>query len=182
MNLILEMVFQNLSKGLGGWMIARGVATSDQAQAIVGGIVAALAVGWHLWSAFRAKTAQTAAAAATSQATSAIPIKTIVPMLLLTAGFLVAGCTSTQQRVAFNTLYSVEQTTTAALNSYDTLVIKGSVPTNDVPRISAAYNTFQAAFLVALDAAQFNTNAIAPPALIVEGQDVVNLITTIQNK
>jgi hypothetical protein len=94
----------------------------------------------------------------------------------------VAGCTSTQQRVAFNTLYSVEQTTTAALNSYDTLVIKGSVPTNDVPRISAAYNTFQAAFLVALDAAQFNTNAIAPPALIVEGQDVVNLITTIQNK
>ena len=180
MNLILEMVFQNLSKGLGGWMIARGVATSDQAQAIVGGIVAALAVGWHLWSAFRAKATQTAAA--TSQATSAIPIKTIVPMLLLTAGFLVAGCTSTQQRVAFNTLYSVEQSTTAALNSYDTLVIKGSVPTNDVPQISAAYNTFQAAFLVALDAAQFNTNAIAPPALIVEGQDVVNLITTIQNK
>ena len=101
---------------------------------------------------------------------------------ILFAGALVAGCTSSQQRVAFNTLYSVEQTTTAAVDAYDSQVIKGSVPTNDVPRVSAAFNTFQAAFLIALDAARYNTNAIAPPNLVIEGQDVLNLITSIENK
>jgi hypothetical protein len=181
MNLILEMISQNLSKALGGYMIARGVATSDQAQAIVGGIVAALAVGWHLWSAFRAKATQTAAGNCQAAKLS-VPIKTIVPMLLLTAGFLVAGCTSSQQRVAFNTLYSVEQTTRVAVDAYDMEIAMGNVPTNDVPRVSAAFNTFQAAFLVALDAAEFNTNAIAPPNLVIEGEDVVNLITTLKNK
>lgn len=94
----------------------------------------------------------------------------------------IAGCNTTQQKAAYNTLYSLEQTTTAAVDSYDTLVLQGKVPTNGVPAVSRAYNDFQAAFRVALDAVQFNTNAIAPPNLVVESQDVINLITTLKGK
>ena len=115
-----------------------------------------------------------------------VKVNTIPPctpyLVIAAAGILIAGCTAPQQRIAFKTLYSIEQTTTAAVDSYDTLVINGAVPTNDVPRVAAAFNTFQASFLLALDAAQFNTNAIAPPNLIVESQDLVNLITTLKAK
>ena len=90
------------------------------------------------------------------------------------------GCTTSQQRVTFNTLYSIEQGTTSALDGYDSLVIQGKISTNDVPKVSAAYNKFQTAFLVALDAARYNTNAIAPPSLVVESEDVVNLINSLK--
>lgn len=96
------------------------------------------------------------------------------------SGALFLGCKAPQQRVAFNTLYSLEQGVTAAIDGYDSAVIKGTVRTNDVPRVSALYNKFQASFIVALDAVRYNTNAIAPPNLVIEAQDVVNLITTLK--
>lgn len=89
------------------------------------------------------------------------------------------GCNTSQQQVAFNTLYSVEHTTVAAYDGYISGVIGGTVSTNGVPRVSKAFNTFQASFIVALDAAQFNTNSLAPNSLIVESQDVINLISAV---
>jgi len=88
------------------------------------------------------------------------------------------GCTSGQQRTSFNTIYSLESGVTKAYNGYVDLVIKGSVSTNSLPKIKKAFNDFQASELVALDAVQFNTNALAPAALVTEGQDVINLIST----
>lgn len=102
------------------------------------------------------------------------------PLLLLLAALAVAGCTATQQRISYNTLFSVEHSVTAAVDAYDSAVISGAVPTNAVPLVSRGYNQFQASMLIALDAVQFNTNAIAPPSLVVEAQDLVNLITTIK--
>lgn len=97
--------------------------------------------------------------------------------------FLVAlvGCSILQHKNTYNTLYSVEATTTAAVDGYFSLVAKGTLPTNGVPSVSTKYNLFQASFLLAIDAAQFNSNAIAPQALTVESQDLLNLITTIKN-
>ena len=95
---------------------------------------------------------------------------------------ITAGCTTNQQKIAYNTLYSVEKSTTAAYDGYIDSVIKGISTTNGVPRVSRAYNTFQASFLVALDAAQFHTNALAPSALIVESMDVINLINQVKGK
>ena len=92
---------------------------------------------------------------------------------------VLVGCAGTPQKVAYNTLYSLEVATQKALDAYDTGVVKGVIPTNDVPRISALYNKFQASFIVALDAVQYNTNAAAPPNLIIESQDVVNAINVI---
>lgn len=103
---------------------------------------------------------------------------------ILLAGFcastVIVGCKSSQQQTAFDTLYSVEQVTVSAYDSYVTLVIQGTVSTNGVPQVSKAFNTFQASCLIALDAVQYNTNALCPPDLLVESQDVVNLITDIK--
>jgi len=100
---------------------------------------------------------------------------------LLAAGLFIA-CNTNQQHIAYTTLYGLEQGVSAAYSSYLNLVIKGSLPTNDVPKVSKAFNTFQASSLVALDAVQFDTNAIAPPNLITEGQDVIHLISTVTKK
>jgi hypothetical protein len=91
------------------------------------------------------------------------------------------GCKTSQQQVVFNSLYTVEHATVTAYDGYVGLVVSGQLPTNDVPRVSKAFNTYQASFIVALDAAQFNTNALAPANLIIESQDVINLITTIKS-
>ena len=91
-----------------------------------------------------------------------------------------SGCKTSQQQAAFNTLYSVEHTTVSAYDGYLDLVVAGKLTTNAVPRVAKSFNTFQASFLVALDAAQFNTNALAPANLLVESQDVINLITQIK--
>jgi hypothetical protein len=90
------------------------------------------------------------------------------------------SCSTSQQRTAFNTLYSLENTATAAVDSYDSLLIQGKVPTNSAPRVAKAYNDFQAAMVLAVDAVHFNSNAVAPPSLVVESQDLVNLITTVE--
>ena len=95
---------------------------------------------------------------------------------------ILAGCTTPQQTVTYNTMSGLEQSVTAAVDAYDALVIKGAIPTNDVPKVTRAYNLFQASFVIALDAARYNTNAVAPPNLAVEAGDVINLINTITKK
>lgn len=100
--------------------------------------------------------------------------------LMIPLVVLLSGCNTTQQQIAFNSLSSIEQGVTTAYDGYSTLVIKGQLTTNSVPQVSKAFNDFQGAFTVALDAVQFNTNAVAPAALVVEGQDVINLIVTIE--
>lgn len=109
-----------------------------------------------------------------------------VPFLLflLAIGLcsLPQGCTTTQQTTAYKTLYSLESSTTATYQGYLDLVIKGTVATNDVPKVAKAYNAFHAGALVALDAVAYNTNALAPANLVIEAQDVVNLINTAKGK
>lgn len=101
---------------------------------------------------------------------------------LIAVVVLLIGCTATQQKATFNTLYSVEHTTTAAVDAYFGLVVRGEVSTNGVKRVATSYNNFQASFLIALDAAQFHTNALAPESLIIESQDIINLITTLKGQ
>lgn len=98
--------------------------------------------------------------------------------LFLTTG---ASCPKTTPATkAFNSIYSVEKAGTAAFNGYLAAVIDGKIPTNDLPRVSQKFNAFQASVLVALDGVQFRTNALAPPSLETEMQDLVNLINSIK--
>lgn len=79
----------------------------------------------------------------------------ILPLLVL-----LIGCAS-QSRVTYNTLASVQATTTGAFNGYLTLVVQGHLRTNDVPVVSRDYNLFQLTWSAAVALAQWNTNAAA---------------------
>lgn len=99
----------------------------------------------------------------------------IASWLFFTMVGLIA-CNTTQQRVAYTTLASLEMTTTAAVDGYYTAVIKGIASTNGIPQVSKAYNDFQKSFVLAVDLAQNNTNALAPLSLQQEASDVISLV------
>lgn len=98
---------------------------------------------------------------------------------ILLAAILI-GCTMNQQKISYNTLYSVEKVTQGAYKSYLGLAVSGKVATNDVPKVSQAYNKFQVSMVVALDSVQFNTNALAPVSLQTESIDLINMINTLK--
>jgi len=97
--------------------------------------------------------------------------------LLLCVMALATGCKTTAKQATYNTLYSLEKTTTAAFDSYISLVIDKKVNADYLPAVSSHYNKFQAAMTVAVDIAQHNTDTAAPDYLVVESQDVIHLIT-----
>lgn len=98
-----------------------------------------------------------------------VPVAFVIP--------LATSCSTTQQTTSYNTLYSLEHTTVSAYDAYVAAIIKGKVSTNGLPAVSKAFNKFQSAMALAVDAVQNSTNAIAPPALIIESADLINLIT-----
>jgi hypothetical protein len=105
--------------------------------------------------------------------------KLLLPIIVcVTIG--VAGCTTSSQRTTYNTISTVEQTATVAVDDYYTLVIKGTVSTNGVPTVSRAYNDFQQAGELAAITAQNGTNALAPASLIMEASQLGALITTLE--
>lgn len=93
-----------------------------------------------------------------------------------------SGCGTTAQTRSFNTIYTLQKTTLAAYDSYLGEVIKGTVPTNGVPAVSDAFNTFQLSTLVALDVVAWNTNAPATAHLETLSLDLLNLITKFSTK
>jgi hypothetical protein len=110
-------------------------------------------------------------------------MKSVLTLWVLICGLWVAAintsCTTSQQTTAYKTLYGLEVATTGAYDAYSKAVIAGSVPTNDVPKVSHAFNDFQAGMQAAVVAVQNNTNALAPANLVSESDAVINLITTI---
>ncbi len=81
--------------------------------------------------------------------------------LFLAIAFL--GCAT---KGAYNTLYSVEKTTTAAYDGYLAAVIEGKAKTNGVPQVSADFDRFQIGMRVAVVAAQMDKNTIAPSNVV----------------
>lgn len=99
------------------------------------------------------------------------------------SSLVVVGCLSpSAQKVAVNTIFSVQSATHAAYETYIVAVGKGAVATNGVPSVVHALVKFDASTVVALDAVQFNTNAVAPPFLSQSSQDLINLITKLSKK
>jgi len=109
-------------------------------------------------------------------------VATVGGMLILSAACLlpglaiIQGCTTSQQRIAFNTIGTLETATTAAVDGYFLAVTKGDVPTNGVPVVSRDYNKFQGGVIVALDLVQNNTNALAPASLQQLSTDLISEI------
>lgn len=83
------------------------------------------------------------------------------------------GCAS---MTAYKSLGATELTVSSAYTAYTDLVIQGKVPTNDVPRVSHAFNSFQAGMSAAVIAAQFNTNAPSNQTIQILAQNVTDAI------
>jgi hypothetical protein len=110
-------------------------------------------------------------------ASALLAIGLILPTIALTN----SGCqNSSTARITHNTLFSIERATIGAVDSYDSLVISGALPTNDVPKVSQAFNAFQLSMQLAIAVAHGNTNAIAPPSLALESANLINTINQIK--
>ena len=86
------------------------------------------------------------------------------------------ACTTSAKRVAYNTLYSVEVSTTTVHDTFLDEVVKGNVKTNGVPDVAKAYNKFQAGMSAAIATAQFNWQAPASAELTALGLTVLDAI------
>lgn len=105
-------------------------------------------------------------------------MKRFLPFLAIV---LIAGCVA-GQKAAYNTLYTIQKAVQSADDAYLDGVVHGIIPSNNVPSVSRKYNHFQAGYLIALDAVQFNTNALAPAALVIESADFVAFVTSVTPK
>jgi hypothetical protein len=90
---------------------------------------------------------------------------------------LAASCPN-KQTIAYNTLYSVETSTTAAYDSYLTAVVKGNISTNNLHKISEDFNSFQLMMKAATLVVAGDTNAPAPPNLVASSTALIGEIST----
>lgn len=89
--------------------------------------------------------------------------KTLNPLALIIKATLLAfvitavliGCAGNP---AYKTLLAVRHTADDVVDTYYLEVATGRMRTNDVPKVSRAYDAFQAAYRVALQAARGNSN------------------------
>ncbi|MDE2107302.1 MAG: hypothetical protein KGL39_59440 [Patescibacteria group bacterium] len=91
----------------------------------------------------------------------------------------VAACSTTQQDTAYKTIATTETAASAVVDGYYALVIKGVLPTNDVPNVSKMFNDLQAAGTLAAATSQNGTNALAPAQLTDELNRLITLVSTI---
>lgn len=102
--------------------------------------------------------------------------------LCVGGSFVIVGCSTTQQKAAVNTIFSLQTATHAAYDAYIDAVITGKASTNGVPAVSRALSQFNYATLIALNAAQFGTNAVAPANLQILSDDMLALIKQFNKK
>lgn len=85
-------------------------------------------------------------------------------MPLAPVGWTGMTCSQSQQRVTYNTLYSVGLSVNTAYAAYNDQVVAGKATFS--PTVAKAYNDFQAGFSVAVSAAQAGTSSVAPQNIV----------------
>lgn len=88
-------------------------------------------------------------------------------MLALAPVVLTPSCATSQERVTYNTLYSLEKTATAAYDTYLELLIEDKVDKSKAREVSRVYNQFQVGMQAAVDVARYDWNSVAPDSLAV---------------
>ena len=102
-------------------------------------------------------------------------LKYSMPLVVLIALFL-GACASSPQKTAYNTLYTLEHSTTAAYDTFIYGVVRGKFKTNDVPMVSRNYDQFQVAMYGAIELAQFDWSSVAPSNVVHLGSVVIKSI------
>jgi len=103
-------------------------------------------------------------------------LKYSMPLVVVIALLLGGACKSSPKKVAFDTLYTLEHSTTAAYDTYIAGVIMGKWKTNDVPVVSKNYDQFQIGMNGAVELAQFDWQSIAPSNVVHLGTVVIKSI------
>lgn len=101
-----------------------------------------------------------------------------VTLLALVAGFVLIGatCNPNQQRISFNSIYSAETAVNSSYSAYLDLVIAGKVPTNDVPKVSTAFNLFQKTVAEATTFVSTHPTNGVPPDVNIAAANVIATI------
>lgn len=97
---------------------------------------------------------------------------------LIGAAALIVACTTTQQRVVYNSLYTLETGTTSAYDAFLDQVVAGKIAVQKVPPVAHAYNDFQAGMGIAVAAAAYNWTAVAPTNVTALATRVLTEIST----
>jgi hypothetical protein len=103
-------------------------------------------------------------------------------VLALAIPLLFGGCQTTPQRKTFNTVWTLGSTVNESYKAYLDLVIAGQLPTNNVRRVSMAYNRFQDALSAATVLITANTNAPPPPRLLSLGNEFFSTVNAAKVK
>lgn len=103
-------------------------------------------------------------------------------IIALVSTVLITGCSLFNTKTAYKTLGTIETATSFSYDGYVDSILAGISTTNYLPQVSSKFNQFQAGFIVALDAVEYNTNALAPVNLVVESDDIINFINQIKGK
>lgn len=84
-------------------------------------------------------------------------MKRLVPLIAL---LFVIGCASANKTL-YQTLSSVQLTTSGAYSAYLDLVVTGKLATNSVPTVSKDYTIFQGVWNSAVSAGSLGVNTVA---------------------
>jgi 3-deoxy-D-manno-octulosonate 8-phosphate phosphatase KdsC-like HAD superfamily phosphatase len=101
----------------------------------------------------------------------AVCMASLLFTLVVAPASLLTGCkTSTSaQTIAYQSLASIGAAVNAAESAYNDLAVKGLVTPAQLAAVGAKYNDFQVAYAAAITLAQGNANAVAPTALVAQG-------------
>lgn len=91
-----------------------------------------------------------------------------------------SGCKTPVQRTAYNTISSVDQAASLAIDAYYALVIKGVIPTNSVPQVSDAFNKLHTDCIIAAAAAQNGISSTATPDMLLQLSNLTSLISAVK--
>lgn len=89
---------------------------------------------------------------------------------------ILAACNANQQTIAYKSLAVTEQTVITAYSGYVSLVINGTISTNDVPKVSKIFNQVQSDLVLATVLAKNNTNALVPSNIVLEVEGLISAI------
>lgn len=96
--------------------------------------------------------------------------------LLLGVWLFVVGCVTP----AHKSLYAVGKAVDVSVTVYFDLVVKGLVRTNDVPKVSKAYNQFQFVFSNAVVLVRMDSKAPPDTNVIASAGRVLNIVAEAQ--
>jgi len=100
--------------------------------------------------------------------------------IVLVSIMVIVGCKSPPDRIAYNTIGSIDATATAAYDGYADMVISKQIGTNDLTKVSHAYNDLKHGLLIAATSSAQGTNALVPLNLFSNATELANLIIQVE--